>query len=190
MVVNGLNTYVYANNNPIELAKLLSKKHGVTATYANDVILRLSVHATIHSNDSGGNYWNPHWGNKWFETDWPEVFVVSKSAFELINWGLTVYRGSLYFDKDEQYSVYCAFINLSIYAGGNWEKKKLGVEVGGSVGRLGYDGEIIDIQLDFLTAKFFCIYEDGKIKCDPGYGWVDFGFSVNIAAIMEYLWGG
>ena len=117
------------------------------------------------------------------------LFVVSNSAIELINWGLTIYKGSLYFDNDERHSIYNASLNLSVYAGFNFEKNKYGVELGGSVGRLGYDGRFIDVQVDFLTAKFFFIYEDGKIKIDPGFGWVDFRISIDIAAIIEYLKG-
>jgi len=45
------------------------------------------------------------------------------------------------------------------------------------------------VQVDFLTAKFFFIYEDRKLKIDPGFGWVDFGISIDIAAIIEYLKG-
>ena len=55
--------------------------------------------------------------------------------------------------------------------------------------RLGYDGRFIDVQVDFLTAKFFFKYEDGKLKIDPGFGLVDFGISIDIAAIIEYLKG-
>lgn len=135
------------------------------------------------------NYWNPRWENKWFDTDYPDIFVISNSAVELINWGLTVYKGSLYFDNNKQYSIYNGSLNISTYAGLNFEKNKYGVELGGSVGRIGYDGKFIDVQVDFLTAKFFFIYENGKLKIDPGFGWVDFGISVDIAAIIEYLKG-
>ena len=143
----------------------------------------------VNFNGGSSNYLNPHWENKWVDTDWPGVFVVSNSAVEFINWGLTIYKGSLYFDNDEQHSIYNASLNLSVYAGFNFKKKKYGVELGGSVGRLGYDGRFIDVQVDFLTAKFFFTYEDGKLKIDPGFGWVDFGISIDIAAIIEYLKG-
>ena len=73
--------------------------------------------------------------------------------------------------------------------GFNFKKRKFGVEIGGSVGRIGYDGNLVDIQIDFLTAKFFCIYENGKLKIDPGFGWVDFGVSIDISVTIEYLKG-
>ena len=45
---------------------------------------------------------------------------------------------------------------------------------------LGYDGKFIDIQVDFLTAKFFCIYDKGKIKFDYRFNWFDVGMSIDI----------
>ena len=45
------------------------------------------------------------------------------------------------------------------------------------------------MQVDFLTAKFFVFYENGKIKPDLGFGFVDVGISINIVAILEYLRG-
>ena len=50
-------------------------------------------------------------------------------------------------------------------------------------------GRFIYVQVNFLTAKFFFIYEDGKLKIDSGFGWVDFGISIDIAAIIDYLKG-
>ena len=55
--------------------------------------------------------------------------------------------------------------------------------------RVGYDGRIIDVQIDLLTAKFFCIYDNGRFKPDPGFGLVDLGFSIDIVAIIEILKG-
>ena len=188
--INGLNLYAYANNNPTCKAKLLSFTNvGTLCGFTTNILIPSLNIPNITSKAGNDNYWNPHWKNKWFDTDWPGLFVVSNSAVELINWGLTIYKGSLYFDNDEQHSIYNASLNLSVYAGFNFEKNKYGVELGGSVGRLGYDGRFIDVQVDFLTAKFFFIYEDGKLKIDPGFGWVDFGISIDIAAIIEYLKG-
>ena len=135
------------------------------------------------------NYWDLHWKNKWVDTDWPTFLSLSNDGFEIVSWGLSIYKRSLYFDHYEKHSLYIAGGNIDIYAGFSFEKKKYGVELGGSVGRLGYDGRFIDVQVDFLTAKFFFIYEDGKLKIDPGFGWVDFGISIDIGAIIEYLKG-
>ena len=95
----------------------------------------------------------------------------------------------MYFDNNKEHSIYNGSLNLSLYAGFNFEKKKYGIELGGSVGRLGYDGKFIDVQVDFLTAKFFFIYEKGNLKIDPGFGWIDFGISMDIPAIIKYLEG-
>ena len=188
--INGLNLYCYASNDPIGRVKSSNIANiGMLPGLDMNIMLSTFKLPVVNSNAGSSNYWNPHWENKWLDTDWPGLFVVSNSAVELINWGLTVYKGSLYFDNGEQHSIYNASLNLSVYAGLNFEKNKYGVELGGSVGRLGYDGRFIDVQVDFLTAKFFFIYEDGKLKIDPGFGWVDFGISIDIAAIIEYLKG-
>ena len=34
------------------------------------------------------NYWNPHWKNKWFDTDWPTFLSLSNDGFEVVNWGV------------------------------------------------------------------------------------------------------
>ena len=58
-----------------------------------------------------------------------------------------------------------------------------------SVLSIGYDGRFIGAQVDFLTAKFFFTYKNGELKIDPGFGLVDFGISINIVAIIDYLKG-
>jgi hypothetical protein len=95
----------------------------------------------------------------------------------------------LYFDNAETRSLYNRIFKVLGFVGYNIEKDKYGVELGGSVGILGYDGRFIDVQVDFLTIKFFFIYEDGKLKIDPGFGLIDFGISIDIAAIIDYLKG-
>ena len=188
--INGLNLYSYANNNSIGRVKSSNVANvGMLSGLGMNTMLSTYKLPAVDFNTGSSNYWNLHWVNKLVDTDWPGLFVVSNSAVELINWGLTVYKGSLYCDNDEQHSIYNASLNLSVYAGFNFEKNKYGVELGGSVGRLGYDGRFIDVQVDFLTAKFFFIYGDGKLKIDLGFGWVDFGISIDIVAIIEYLKG-
>ena len=186
--VNGLNLYCYANNDPI-VGNTLLNSNSNTIKYNNPQINILPKYTASISNTSKGNdnYWNPHWENNWFDTNKPGFLVLSRSAFEVVNWNLALYKGSLYFDNNKQHSVYNASINISMYAGVDFEKRKFGVEFGGSLGQLGYDGIFFDVYVDFLTAKFFCIYEEGKLKIDPGFGWIDFGFSIDIEAIIRFL---
>ena len=184
--INGVNLYNYANNNLIGNTGLAKEINGTVLTSSQTITL-IPSHTVIIS-DTGtvsDNCWNLHWENEWFDTDWPGILVVSNSTFELINWGLTGYKGSLFFDNNEQHSIYNGSLNISLYAGVNLKEKKYGAEIGGSVGRLGYDGKFIDIQVDFLTAKFFCIYDKGKFKFDYGLNWFDVGMSIDIAAIIE-----
>jgi RHS repeat-associated protein len=185
--VNGLNLYAYCKNNPVAGNTLfnLNSNH---IKYNINILPQIN---TQPSNTSKGNdnYWNPHWKNDWFDTDKPGFFVLSSSAFAVVDWGLTLYKGSLYFDNNEHHSVYNASINISMYAGVDFEELKFGVEFGGSIGQIGYDGIFIDVYIDFLTAKFFCIYKNGKLKIDPGFGFVDFGVSIDIEAIIKLLKG-
>ena len=188
--INGLNLYCYECNNPIDRVKSSNVTNvGMLSGLGINTMLSTFKLPLVNSNSGSSNYWNLHLGNKWIDTDWSWLFVVSNSAVELINCGLTVYKESLYFDNDKQHSIYRASLNLSVYAGFNFKKDKYGVELGGSVGRLGYDGRFIDVYIDILTMKFFLIYEDGKLKIDPGFGLVDFGISIDVAAIIEYLKG-
>ena len=189
LVVNGLNTYVYANNNPIEHAELLSKKHGVTATYPNNVLLSLSVHATIHSNDSGGNYWNPHWENKWLDTGWPSFMVLSQSGFEVLNWDLSLYNGSLYFDRDENHSIYIEAGNVDAYIGLHFEEG-IGLDAGASVLVIGYDGRIIDASVEGLAVGITYMYKDGKLKWGYGAGWYGWSVSIDFIELFKVFWGG
>lgn len=40
----------------------------------------------VDSSKTGNdNYWNPHWVNKWFDTDWPIFLSLSNDGFEVVN---------------------------------------------------------------------------------------------------------
>ena len=104
--INGLNLYSYASNNPIGRVKSSNISNaGMLSGLGMNTMLSMFKLPVFNSNAGSSNYWNPHWENKWVDTDWPGLFVVSNSAVELINWGLTIYKGSLYFDNDDRHSI-------------------------------------------------------------------------------------
>ena len=76
--IEGLNLYSYASNNPIKISKSANRTYttllnGSTMTH---IVPSLNKLASNVSNGSK-NYWNPHWENKWFDTDRPGFLVLS-----------------------------------------------------------------------------------------------------------------
>jgi len=58
--INGLNLYSYANNNPIGIAYGISSVFEEVSSFS---ITKPGVKLQID------NYWDPHWENKWVDTD-------------------------------------------------------------------------------------------------------------------------
>ena len=58
-----------------------------------------------------------HWGNQWFDTDWPSFLVFSTAKVALVDWGLSIYKGALFFDAAENHLVYIMLGNVSVFAG-------------------------------------------------------------------------
>ena len=46
-------------------------------------------------------------------------------------------------------------------------------------------GRYVDVQVDFLTAKFF--WSNNYKTPDFGFGWWDVGISIDFVAIVEYF---
>ena len=70
-----------------------------------------------NSNVGSRNYWDPNVKGKWFDTDVPEFFNFTHDKIEFVNWSFSVYKGSLYFDHNENHSLYIAGGNISTYLG-------------------------------------------------------------------------
>ena len=64
-----------------------------------------------------------HWKNEWFVKDWPSFLVFSKTKGALLDWGLSIYKGSLYFDEAENHSIYIGVGNVSAFVGYNVEEE-------------------------------------------------------------------
>ena len=176
--INGLNLYCYANNNPVGSAKSSSTINlGTLGGFSTTMMIPTFRIPNVTSKAGNVNYWNPNWKNKWFDTDWPGFFVLSQEGFEVVNWGLSIYKGSLYFDNNENHSLYVSAGNIVIYAGINY-KEGIGIDAGASVLEIGYDGRIIDASIEGLTIGITYMYKDGKFEFGVGAGW--FGWSVSI----------
>ena len=115
-LINGLNLYAYANDNPINTIYSNFNLIGRILPSLKSVI-------TLLSNDI-----NIHWKNQWFATGWPSFIVLSNKKFAVVDWKLSVYKGSLYFDALE-IGYKGKYIDVSTQFGGagficGWENKK------------------------------------------------------------------
>ena len=188
--VNGLNLYVYAENDPIAILHSINS-NGSSKFNNYSFITVLSIADTTSSlvGDFNKNYWNVHWKNTWVDTDWPGFLVLSKEGFEVVNWGLSIYKGSLFFDNNENHSTYISTGNIGIYAGVNY-KEGIGIDAGASVLGIGYDGRIVDASIEGLTIGFTYMYKDGTFTFGAGYGWYGWSISIDFVELFKLLFGG
>ena len=132
------------------------------------------------------NNGSAHLKCEWFVTDVPTFFTFTNSKVALVDWGLSVFKGSLYFDKAEIYSLYVSVVNISTFAGYNIEEDKFGVFADANVLSAGYDGRYIDTDISAIGVGFILGWEDGKFrfKIDPP-GWFGFGISIDFSQIIK-----
>lgn len=130
-----------------------------------------------------------HWKNECFATDWPSFFVFSKTKGALLDWGLSIYKGSLYFDEAENHSIYIGVGNISAFVGYNVEEDKYGVFADANVLSVGYDGRYIDVGISVVGVGFILGWEDKKFrfKIDPP-GWFGFDISIDFGQIIKDGW--
>ena len=188
--INGLSLYAYMNNNPVDRAKLSSTTNlGTLSGFSTTMMISTFGIPNVTSKVGNGNYWNPHWENQWFDTDGPRFFVLSQEGFEVVNWGLSIYKGSLYFNNNENYSLYVSAGNIGVYVGINY-KKGIGIDAGASVLEIGYDGRIIDASIEGFTVGITYMYKDGKFKFGFGAGWFGWSISIDFVELFKLLFGG
>lgn len=187
--INGLNPYSYANNNPISIAYSSS---GAGASVANQLInqnfsLLKAPNLGINKNNYSSSV---HWKNEWFATDWPSFLVFSKTKGALLDWELSIYKGSLYFDEAENHSIYIGVGNISTFVGYNVEEDKYGVFADANVLSVGYDGRYIDAEISVVGVGFILGWEDKKFrfKIDPP-GWFGFDISIDFGQIIKDIFG-
>ena len=195
---SSLNKYTYANNNPISKTKLSSITNIGTLSGISTNIMIPSINILNVSSKTGNdNYWNPHVKGKWFDTDWPTFLSLSNDGFEAINWSLSIYKGSLFFDNQENHSLYVSLGNISIFAGlvfpkdsSEDNKTRFGFDASASVIEIGYDGRIIDASVSGLTIGATYLFKDGKFKLEYGYGWWGWSVSIDFIELFKWLFGG
>ena len=184
--INGLNLYSYGNNNPI--VRVISSNIANVGMASG--LSMYTMHPTFklpifNFNVRSRNYWDPHVKEKWFETDVPEFFNFTHDKIELVNWSLSIYKGSLYFDNNENHSLYVSTGNIGIYAGINY-KEEIGIDADASVLEIGYDGRIIDASIEGLTIGITFMYKDGKFKFGVGALWFGWSVSIDFVEFFKY----
>ncbi len=181
--VNGLNLYCYCGNDPINVW-LPQQKISDNPVYHTSKLgyLRRSISCNVQ----GGI----HWTNQWLDTGMPSFLVFSTGKASIVDWSLTVYKGSLYFDEAENHSLYVAFGNASAFAGFNVEKDKYGVFADANVLSAGYDGRYIDAGVSFVGVGFILGFKNKKfiIKVDPP-GFIGFEIAIDFGQIFKDIFG-
>ena len=187
--INGLNLYSYTNNNPIGKAKLSSITNvGTLSDFGTTMMIPTSKIPIVNSNVGNSNYWDPHVKGKWFDTDVPEFFNFKHDKIEFVNWSFSIYKGGLYFDHNENHSLYIAGGNISTYLGIGSDG--VGLDLGANVLEIGYDGRIIDANVEFLTADLTFMYKDGTFEFGVGAGWFGYSVTIDIDEIIKIIFGG
>ncbi len=174
----GFNMYMY----------LINKKYNITQQISTTTNSSNTNGNTVETNCKKTVYFTPLLieFNRILE---PGFLSITNEGIDLISFQYNFFVIGAYLDQEKETFVYRSDVNISLYAGANWEKHKYGVTIGGSLGKIGYDGRFVDITIDFITAKFFASFEDGKLKIDPGFGWIDFGISIDLSEIIRLLRG-
>ena len=182
--INGFNLYSYANNNPILDSKFIGGLHIVSTNGSKITNFVLNYNIKIPNGSAKNkNYWDPHAKGKWFDTDWPEFFNFTHDKIEFVNWNFSLYKGSLYLDHNENHSLYIAGGNISTYLGIGSDG--VGLDVGANVLEIGYDGRIIDANVEFLTVGLTLMYKDGIFEFGIGAGWVGYSVTIDIDEILK-----
>ena len=130
-----------------------------------------------------------YWEGSWFETDPPIFLLFNEDGFVLFSWDISVYKAVLYLDENREQSVYVSVGSISVYAGIHLEHG-IGFSAAASAFSIGYDGEIVGLNVDFITAELTRMYKNKKWFSGTGFALVGLGYSVDIAGILEYFWGG
>lgn len=128
--------------------------------------------------------------NEWLVTSWPSFLGFSKTKGTLLDWGLSIYKGSLYFDEAENRSIYIGAGNISAFVGYNVKEDKYGVFADANVLSVGYDGRYIDAGISFIGMGFIFGIENKKlkIKLDPP-GTPGIEISIDFGQIIKDIFG-
>ena len=188
-VVNGLNLYSYAGNNPVSIANdkfkpNLDFNNTASAVQLNSLITFIEIGRPFN------HFSGLHWKNKLGSINSLSFFVFSKTKSALVDGGLSIYKGSLYFDEAESHSIYIGVGNVSAFIGYNVKEDKYGVYADANVLSIGYDGRYIDAGISAAGVGFILGWEDGRIriKIDPP-GWFGLDISIDFGQILKDIFG-
>ena len=139
---------------------------------------------------SSEDFTKVHWIDQWIDTDLPSFLVFSNKNASLFDWGFSLYKGALYFDKEEDH-LYVSLFNISAFAGYNYDNAKFGVFADVNLCEVGYDGKYVDASVSLVGVGFIFGIDNGKlkIKLDPP-GWFGFEISIDFGKIIQDLFGG
>ena len=178
---NGLNLYAYCGNNPV-----VYKCNAIYRRKFSAIQSGYFGYIPISSED----FTKVHWIDQWIDTDLPSFLVFSNKNASLFDWGFSLYKGALYFDKEEDH-LYVSLFNISAFAGYNYDNAKFGVFADVNLCEVGYDGKYVDASVSLIGVGFIIGLENGKlrIKLDPP-GWFGFEISIDFGKIIQDLFGG
>ena len=178
---NGLNLYAYCGNNPV-----VYKCNAIYRRKFSAIQSGYFGYIPISSED----FTKVHWIDQWIDTDLPSFLVFSNNNASLFDWGFSLYKGALYFDKEEDH-LYVSLFNISAFAGYNYDNAKFGVFADVNLCEVGYDGKYVDASVSLVGVGFIFGIDNGKlkIKLDPP-GWFGFEISIDFGKIIQDLFGG
>ena len=190
------NMFVYCLNNFINLEDTsghLPRKNTVFVCdgAGGDIgplgIISSDYYHELHDKNMQAN--EVHATGQWFDTDWPSFMTATEEGFEEVSWGLSVWRGVIYFDEEEKSSVYISIGNINTYLGAH-VKNGIGAEAGVGLLTVGYTGKIIDVSVDLLSLGANYMYKDGALVADASAGYYGFGIAVDVVTLIKTILGG
>ena len=194
--ISGNNLYSYANDPIGESNALIPVKaplNSVTKAPSNSAILAMSSKnislSLLISIKSDVNHRDIHWQNKWVDTDWPSFLVLSQKGLKVVDWGLSIYKGRLYFDNSATHSFYVSVGNIGIYSGFNYEEG-IGFEAGASALEIGYEGQFVNVSVEGGAIGITYMYKDGKFELGCGSGLFGWSVSIDLVELHKQVFGG
>ena len=166
----------------------INKISGHNLYYFNHCLEVFRISTSKNTTFSVINYDVEHY-YKWFDTDWPTFFIFSNNSAEIASWGLSIFEFGVNINDHLQDAISNSIGYIDVFLGYSAEEKKAGVVIGGSAYHITFGNRFFSINLDFLTAKLIVGHKDGKWTFDYGFGWFDFGISINFLEIWKWLTG-
>ena len=199
--LTGYNLYAYCGNNPVRNSYKHSHNNAIASNAISNLLAVLLTTSSLSNKAKPSVASGIHWKNEWFATDGfgYAIFSIEKTlipkdklnnSFTLIDWGFSIYKGALYFDKSENHSLYISIGNASAFIGADHSQKKYAIMGDLNVLTVGYDGRYIDAGISVIGVGFIIGWENKKFRCkfDPP-GWLGFDISIDFGQILKDLFG-